>query len=298
MKNIAGEMVRIGKVFTRDVDRLNTDRKRKIDRVPDIYIESVKADYVKKINDQFEMDLQRKREIATNELNSYRDDARKNVRTRVTKAPTEEQMRLFSALGQLENLDPRLANLYTPILCDTQIGCELYSQILAKHGMSIPVPSIECQLNAPELMSDIIGSYIQTYNGEDNFGSVMAKEMHDHYFQPEDFFSKTDVKSSEEALRHFWNNKIGFGTPALLDDENPNSGNLPVKYFFTNLDGMIDFINEKTKGLEGPEKTDKVNELLEYCPDTYAAEYRYYLATGKKPPLMEDRKSSDQDDVE
>ena len=179
MKNIAGEMIRIGKVFTRDVDRLNADRIRKIGRIPDIYIESVKADYVKKINEQYEMDLQRKREIAMNELNSYRDDARKNVRARLTKAPTEPQMRLFSALGQLENLDPRLANLYSPILCDTQIGCEWYSQILFKHGMSIPVPSIECQLNAPELMSNIIDSYIQTYNGGDNFGSVMAKELHD-----------------------------------------------------------------------------------------------------------------------
>ena len=296
MKNFY-EIMRIGKVYTRDVDRLNDARKKKISQQQQ-YNESIKAENIKRINEQYEMDLKRKRDIAQNELNSRIDDARKSVRNRLTKAPSEEQMRLFSAIGQLENLDPRLANLYGSVLCDTQIGCELYAQILAKHRLTHPVPSIEAQLTAPETLGNLLGDYIQFYNGEDSLNLVRIKELHDRYLQPEDFYSKTDIKSSEKALEFFWNEKIGFGTPDLLDDEISGNENVQVKYFFTDMDGVIDFVNEKTQGLEGSEKTDKVNELLEYFPDTYAAAYRYYLSTGKKHPLMEERKPSDQDDVE
>ena len=296
MKNNFYEMMRIGKVHTRDVDRLSSNRQKRIDQQKNL-IGSAQYDInMKSIDEQFKSDVQRKREVALHELESYAKDVRKNVKDRLTKAPTDEQMRLFSAIGQLENFDHRLASLFTPVLCDTQIGCELYSQILAKHQMNIPVPSIEAQLNAPEVVIHNIAAYIQNYTGEDSLNYVMIKELHDLYFQPEDFYSKTDIKSSEKALQHFWDNKVGIGTPALLDDENPDTKNIQPKYFFTDMDGVIDFINEKTKGMEGREKEDMVTELMEHFPDTYAAQYRYYLSTGKKQPLIEDRQVNGSDD--
>lgn len=294
MKNCY-EMMRIGSVATKKIDDRCKRRDREIAQQQK-YVEPLRSKNIKEINDQFDFDLRIIREKMMAELALYNKDATAVVRRKLSTAPTDEEMRLLKALGQLEYMDHRLADLYIPEVSRTVLGQMLMSQIMAKHQMMLPIPNVEQLLKAPEIVHYNVATYIQNYAGPDSINSVMIKELHDHYFQPEDVMMKFDIGSSENAIMHFWNEKVGIGTPDLLDDDAPNAKNYKARYVFTDMDGVIAFMNEKTKGLEGEEKTAMENELLEHFPDTYAVQYRYYLATGKKSPLIEERITTDQDE--
>lgn len=293
MKNCYEE-IRIGCVTTRKIDDRCKRRDREIAQQQK-YIEPLRSQKIKEINDQFDFDVRNIREKMMMDLDLYHKAATAVVKKKLSTAPTDAEMRLLSALGQLEYMDHRLADLYIPEVSSTVLGQMLMSQIMAKHQMMLPIPNVEQLLKAPEIVYSNVATYIQNYAGPDSINSIMIKELHDHYFQPEDVMMKFDIGSSENALMHFWNNKVGIGTPDLLDDDAPNAKNYKARYFFTDMDGVIAFMNEKTKGLEGEEKIAMENELLDHFPDNYAREYKSYLQTGKKLPLIEDRVTMDQD---
>lgn len=159
-------------------------------------------------------------------------------------------------------------------------------QIAKSHNMQIVAPDTDAMMRAIDVLEGNFAMYIQGYTGDDHSMSASVKQLHE-FFQPEEAYINTAVKSSKNVDSIFWQKMVGIGSPSMLENENNTHGSTDVKYFFDTLDGLVAFIDKQTVGLEDKAYTDKINEILADCPGQYGAAYRYYKATGEKVPLIE-----------
>lgn len=211
-------------------------------------------------------------------------EMRKNVGERITKAPTSDMVNTLSILGMLDTVSPTDMKQYAVQMKDCPLAMKRLNQIASKHNMQISVPDTDAMMRAIDVLEGNFATYIQGYRGGDTNMVASVKQLHE-YFKPEEAYMNTSVKSSQNVDAQFWKQIVGIGSPAMLDKE--GAASTDVKYFFSTLDGLMEFIEKETVGLEDKALTDKVNEILSDCPGQYGAAYRYYKTTGKKVPLIE-----------
>ena len=212
---------------------------------------------------------------------------RKNVSNRITKAPTADMVNTLSLLRILDTVNPTEIKEYAAQMADCPLAMQALSQIAEKHNIRTAVPNTEDMMRAVDVIEGNLANYIQNFRGTSDM-SPSVKMLHDLYFQPEEYYTKTDAKSSETADAAFWKDVVMIGTPDMLDEGDSAGKAINVKYFFGSLDGLIDYIGTKTAGLEDKAKEDKINEILADCPGQYGAAYRNYVANGEKVPLLEE----------
>ncbi len=225
------------------------------------------------------------RRQAQDELTDTFAQMRANVKKRVTKAPTQDIAASLSILGQLDEITVPQMSMYAEIMSDYPLAMQLLRQIGTKHNIKVSVPDVEAMTRSVDVLEDNVYAILAEYDGSDK-QMRMSLERLKGYFQPEEnFLDMPGVQTAEKADAAFWNNIIQCGSPTMLDDPNMSGTPVKVDHFFNSLDGLLKYIDVHTQGLNVQERDEKINEILESCPDNYGAIYRNYRATGDKLPL-------------
>lgn len=241
---------------------------------------------VQKLDERIEQERVRLATGVRNDLMGMVEEMRNNVGNRITKAPSTDMVNTLALLGMLDTVSPTDIKQYAIQMCECPLAMKRLQQIAKNHNMLITAPDTDAMMRAIDVLEGNFAMYIQGYTGNDQSMSASVKQLHE-YFQPEEAYMNTPIKSSENVDTVFWQRVVGIGSPAMLESENNTSGSTDVKYFFDTLDGLMAFMDKQTAGLEDKAYTDKINEILADCPGQYGAAYRYYKATGEKKPLIE-----------
>ena len=248
--------------------------------------------YAAEVDRKIEAERVRLATEAQKELVGMITTMRENVSKRITKAPTADMVNTLSLLGMMDNVNPTEIKGYAEQMADCPLALKVLSQIAEKNNIRIDTPDTEEMMRAVDVIEGNIANYLQNFHG-DASASASVKMLHDLYFQADDHYSKTGVESAAAADTAFWQNIVQIGTPAMLDDTDGKGGAITAKYFFSGMDGLLEFIQNQTQGLEGSAREDKINEILSNCPGQYGAAYRFYLANGQKVPLLEEGEQLD-----
>lgn len=170
---------------------------------------------------------------------------------------------------------------------------DLWRVIIKEKSRNSDEPQEEFQylanalLKAVDILEDNLSAYINGFNGNESLCGTRVRQLY-LYFQPEEYYAQSDLKTSENADKLFWERYIGIATPEIFDNPNKASKKPIVQYFFGGIDGLLDFINKAKSESMGENEEDVINRILSNCPDKYSAAYRLYMATGEKLPLNED----------
>ena len=270
--------------YTAAVDKNYKSRSEELEKLSE-YRGSIHYDReVSKLNERIEKERGILATSIQKDMIAVVEEMRKNVGERITKAPTSDMVNILSILGMLDTVSPTDMKQYSIQMKDCPLAMKRLQQIASKHNMQITTPDTDAMMRAIDVLEGNFATYIQGYHGSDTNMVASVKQLHE-YFKPEEAYMNTPAKSSQNVDDQFWTQIVGIGSPAMLDKEGATSTD--VKYFFSTLDGLMEFIEKETVGLEDKALTDKVNEILSDCPGQYGAAYRYYKTTGEKVPLIE-----------
>ena len=270
--------------YTAAVDKNYKSRSEELEKLSE-YRGSIHYDReVSKLDERIEKERVNLATSIQKDMIAVVEEMRKNVGERITKAPTSDMVNILSILGMLDTVSPTDMKQYSIQMKDCPLAMKRLQQIASKHNMQIMIPDTDAMMRAIDVLEGNFATYIQGYHGSDTNMVASVKQLHE-YFKPEEAYMNTPAKSSQNVDDQFWTQIVGIGSPAMLDKEGATSTD--VKYFFSTLDGLMEFIEKETVGLEDKALTDKVNEILSDCPGQYGAAYRYYKTTGEKVPLIE-----------
>lgn len=270
--------------FTDDVEKNFRSRDTEIKKLDDFKGSCFYDKEVSNIDSKIEESRIKLTEAARKDLIALMGDMRKNVGNRITKAPTADMVNSLTILGMLDKMSPTDIRQYAAQMADCPLAMKRLQQIANTHSIQIMAPDTEAMMRCVDVLEGNFANYLQGYTGNPQSMTTSVKQLHDLYFQPEEYYMKTPLKSCANADNAFWQNIIGFATPAVLDGTGETAAT-DVKYFFSSMDGFLEFIDKETEGLEGKAHTDAINSILNDCPGQYGAAYRYYKATGEKVPL-------------
>lgn len=242
---------------------------------------------VSKVDQKIEAERVRLATAVQKDMIDMVDSMRKNVGKRITQAPTTDMVNSLAILGMLDTINPVDMKQYAMQMADCPLAMKRLQQIAKSHNMQITAPDTEAMMRAVDVIEGNFAMYIQGYTGNDHTMSASVKQLHDLYFQSEESYMHTSIKSCERVDAEFWKTVVGIGSPDMLESNDNMSAVTEVNYFFASLDGLLSFMDEQTAGLSEKECSDKINEILSNCPGQYGAAYRYYKASGEKVPLIE-----------
>lgn len=284
MSNFRNVMRRMRK-FTADVEKNYKSRDNELEKLADFKGSTHYDKEIVKVDSKIENERIRLVKEVQGDLIKIFGEMRQNVGNRIVKSPTADMVNSLAILGMLDAITPTDMKLYAEQMADCPLAMKRLQQIGKAHNIQIVAPDTEAMMRAVDVLEGNAATYIQGFTGNEQIMSPTVKQLHDLYFQPEDFYMKTSIKSSANADATFWQTVVGIGSPVMLDDADGTSSPADVKYFFATLDGLMEFMDKQTEELEGKAITDKVNEILADCPGQYGAAYRYYKASGEKVPL-------------
>lgn len=223
---------------------------------------------------------------AQGDLMKYVQTMRDNVGKRIAKAPTADMVNSLSLLGMLNTINPTQISVYAQQMADCPLAMQVLQQIAGKHNMRIHIPDTDEMMRAVDVIESNLAAYLNGYKGTEDNMSFTVKNLY-RYFQSEEAYVGTPAKSADNVDAAFWADIIQVGNPALLEDGEISANAVKVKHFFKDVDALRAYIDYHTQGLEGADRTNKVNEILRDCPGQYGAAYRYFQTSGEKVPLME-----------
>ena len=284
MSNYRNLMRRMRK-FTADVEKNYKSRDAELAKLADFKGSPHYDREVMKVDSKIENERVRLVKEVQKDLTGVIGEMRQNVGNRIIKAPTADMVNSLAILGMLDSVTPTDIKLYAEQMADCPLAMKRLQQIGKAHNIQIMVPDTEAMMRAVDVLEGNVAAYIQGFTGSQNITSFTVKQLHDLYFQPEEYYMKTPMKSCANADDTFWQSIVGIGSPAMLDNADEGTSSADVKYFFATLDGLMEFMGKQTEGLEGKAYTDKINEILADCPGQYGAAYRYFKASGEKVPL-------------
>lgn len=217
-------------------------------------------------------------------------DCEEAINGHFKKEPSQGMVNNITLLNMRQNITPSELDLYFDMYGDYPMAVQVLKEKAESLGYRVTAPflTIDQMKWALEIVRDTFIGFIEGYDSLDNVESLAQKAMIlrlEPYFQSEEgYINHTDVNSSEEAALQFWNDIVGFGDPSIFDKEGsvPKSQNTQVVYYFSDLNGLLKFIDAKTQNLGVNERDTVIQDILKDCPDRYSAAYRNYLATGEK----------------
>lgn len=236
------------------------------------------------INHKVEAERIKLGESVKKDMTAILGDMRENVNKRITKAPTPEISACLSILGQLESLTATEVSLYAQQMVDCPLAMRRLNEIAGKHEIRVRVPDIEEMLRAVDVLEGNFAAFISGYTGDIDKAPASVRQLY-QYFQGDEDYTCTAIKSTGNADAAFWLDIVQIGTPAMLDSEAATRETIKAELFFKDLDGLLAYMDKQTDGLSETEREDKVNEILKECPAEYGAAYRQYRANGNKKPI-------------
>lgn len=203
------------------------------------------------------------------------DAMRRNVSNRIAKAPTGDQANALTVLSMLDSLTPAMVRAYADQMSECPLALSALSQIARKHNINVKAPDAENLKSICDVLENAVVGLLTGYN-ENGASSVIAKQFR-QYLEPE------NIVSADRADRACWNSLVNYGSPDILDG---GKADTKVEYFFADVTGLSQYIQQQTQGLDDKAKEAKQDEILKNCPDQYGAAYRQYLSTGEVVDLV------------
>lgn len=226
-------------------------------------------------------------ESCAQELSSYLKTMRENVKNRVSKAPTAEQVATLNILSKLDNLTIKDVELYADAMKDCPLAMRHLSQIARGKDIGIYLPDPVDLLGAVDALEANLSSFIENYKGDtEQSGTVLERQLIQILSLDDETVKGTRFGSLERADQAAWNSILlpsGNYDPAAFEGETP----VPmVKRFYNDLPALIEAIKAEQEGLSPVDATKKENEILSECPENYGAILRNFRATGEVLPLQ------------
>jgi len=234
---------------------------------------------------------------------------RANVRQRITAAPTADMVNTINMLRVLDNVTPAEMRQYAITMADCPIAMKSLKQIARDMNINIQAPDADSLLNTLDNLEGYLALFLRGFRGKESMTpSIM--QLYD-YFLPDDQYTSRIAEegfekiavTSEYVDMQFWKRVSNGGDPLLLEmieapDKKVSEKDFKIKYFFRDIDGLNKYIEQRTEGLEGKDKEDKVNEILNNCPGQYGAAYRYYKMHGEKVALIDSFEDEEEEGAE
>jgi len=271
--------------------RVRVNHNEFLKNVASIDREKLNVDYIQKLTENyFKLEQAHNRESYEAFLKEVRPHfklLRDKAIDKTTKtAPVEALLTMFLILQneQYVVMTPSQLQLETNKMADYPVLLQSLQAYANRHSMSVGVIDPDMYMKA----IDNFEFNIMTLAGE-IYGDVEAcrptiREL-DKYFQPDEtYINSSDWKNSDEAFDHFWADKVQIGSPDMFSSESSGTA-CTVKYYFSDMDGMLEFIHSTTEGMSKEEGNAKAIEIINDCPEEYQTAYRVYKASGEKLPL-------------
>lgn len=287
MNNYRNGIMRRMRVYTKAVENTVNEKNIKIEGQKDLIGCTLYDRKIAEINSETEQIQQRLKSDIIKDLSETLHSMREIASQRTTKPPTSENVNTLQILGMLDSITPTQMKLYAEQMSDCPLAMLRLGQIASAHNLKLVISDPDALLKAVDILEDNLSAYINGFNGNESLCGTRVRQLY-LYFQPEEYYAQSDLKTSENADKLFWERYIGIATPEIFDNPNKASKKPIVQYFFGGIDGLLDFINKAKSESMGENEEDVINRILSNCPDKYSAAYRLYMATGEKLPLNED----------
>lgn len=287
MNNYRNGIMRRMRVYTKAVENTVNEKNIKIEGQKDLIGCTLYDRKIAEINSETEQIQQRLKSEIIKDLSETLHSMREIASQRTTKPPTSENVNTLQILGMLDSITPTQMKLYAEQMSDCPLAMLRLGQIASAHNLKLVISDPDALLKAVDILEDNLSAYINGFNGNESLCGTRVRQLY-LYFQPEEYYAQSDLKTSENADKLFWERYIGIATPEIFDNPNKASKKPIVQYFFGGIDGLLDFINKAKSESMGENEEDVINRILSNCPDKYSAAYRLYMATGEKLPLNED----------
>lgn len=287
MNNYRNGIMRRMRVYTKAVENTVNEKNIKIEGQKDLIGCTLYDRKIAEINSETEQIQQRLKSEIIKDLSETLHSMREIASQRTTKPPTSENVNTLQILGMLDSITPTQMKLYAEQMSDCPLAMLRLGQIASAHNLKLVISDPDALLKAVDILEDNLSAYINGFNGNESLCGTRVRQLY-LYFQPEEYYAQSDLKTSENADKLFWERYIGIATPEIFDNPNKASKKPIVQYFFGGIDGLLDFINKAKSESMGENEEDVINRILSNCPDKYSTAYRLYMATGEKLPLNED----------
>lgn len=287
MNNYRNGIMRRMRVYTKAVENTVNEKNIKIEGQKDLIGCTLYDRKIAEINSETEQVQQRLKSEIIKDLSETLHSMREIASQRTTKPPTSENVNTLQILGMLDSITPTQMKLYAEQMSDCPLAMLRLGQIASAHNLKLVISDPDALLKAVDILEDNLSAYINGFNGNESLCGARVRQLY-LYFQPEEYYAQSDLKTSENADKLFWERYIGIATPEIFDNPNKASKKPIVQYFFGGIDGLLDFIKKAKSESMGENEEDVINRILSNCPDKYGTAYRLYMATGEKLPLNED----------
>lgn len=287
MNNYRNGIMRRMRVYTKAMENTVNEKNAKIEGQKDLIGCTLYDRKLAEINSETEQIQQQLKSTVVKDLSATLQAMREIASQRTTKPPTAENVSTLQILGMLDTITPTQMRLYAEQMSDCPLAMLRLGQIASAHNLKLVVSDPDALLKAVDILEDNLSAYINGFNGDESLCGTRVRQLY-QYFQPEEYYAQSDLGSSENADKLFWDRYIGIATPEIFDNPDKASKKPIVQYFFGGIDGLLDFINKARADSTDEKEEDIINRILSNCPDKYGAAYRLYMATGEKLPLNED----------
>ena len=285
-----GKANRTLRKFTADAQKIEQRRRAELEKIDR---KMYSSDYIEREEHRINAAAKDRRAQLVNEtktaLQADLDEMRQNVRNRLTKAPSVDQVNLLAAIRGLNDLSHDEIVLYADVLKDCPIALRQLKQIGEPLHFMINAPSPADLMSCVDRLESLYASYLRAYTGDASFiASPLVKEMEQYFSFDDSSISSTPFKDTATADRSFWDKNIASPafreTPDLLDPTDESAAPV-VEYYFHSVSDMVNYISEQ-KAKHPDKDGDKLEAMiLADSPDHYGSALRYYRATGEELPL-------------
>ena len=285
------------------VHKLNTrvNHNEFLKNVENIDRERLNVPYIEKLTQQyFQLEQTKNRESydkLVQEVRPHFNALRERAIAKSTKTASMEALLTWQIIRDNEEhglvMTPSQLQLEANKIADCPVLLQSLQAYANRHSMSVGVVDPDMYMKAVDNFEFNIVTLAGEIYGDEEACRPTIREL-GKYFQPdESYLNSSDWKNADEAFDHFWADKVQIGTPDMFSDET-SSTSCTVKYHFSDMDGMLDFIHSTTEGMSEELSNTVAISIINDCPEEYQTAYRVYKASGEKLPLNQPEDTQEQ----
>ena len=267
--------------YVRAVERNAKQTDSKIDGLAKHKGSEYYTEQVNKIKGESEKQVKSLFENTKRDLSGYLSTMRENAKKHITKPPTQEQVATLDLLSKLDGLTIEDIALYAPIMAETPLALRRLQQIAQTAHLQVICPDPPNLLHAIDIVESNLANFLGSYrNDTEHSWSGIEKQLMT-VLHLDEYSAKEVCGSLEAADRAAWDSVL---LPGIHYDPEVFDGKMPapqVKLFFGDLAGLREYIRVETEGLSPLAATEKKNEILANCPDSYGTALRYFEGSGE-----------------
>lgn len=279
------EAMRLGRWTRTELEKNHAAQQREVGAVdPRIKGSPLYTETVEKINQKHEAERKRIAEKSRADAKTIIDRIRENVYSHVSKAPSTDQVNTLQVLRTLDTITAREMQIYAEQMSSSPLAMKSLSQIARDHKIHVETLDTDRLIEAVNTLAWHLNA-ISHYSGDEPHAPASLRIALKYFESDRDYQRTNTPGGTREADLKFWEDVVQYGDPRMLDAEGSYKPASP-KYFFKNLDEMIEYMKQAAEGLDEGEAEKVQTEILINSPTQYGAVYRNYKATGEKLPLI------------